>query len=102
MLQADVSVDGDLACRIYDSCESVAVVGETTAMQSGLVRAGRLEDRGIVTQRLITLYLVHDWSPLCTTFPAVRTRDACSPARVERQGGVSKVMHPDLPHLVIV
>lgn len=38
VLQADVTVDGDLACRIYDSCKSVAIVGETTAMQSGLVR----------------------------------------------------------------
>lgn len=37
MLQADVSIDADLACRIYDSCKSVAIVGETTAMQSGLV-----------------------------------------------------------------
>jgi len=38
VLQADVAIDGDLACRIYDSCKSVAIVGETTAMQSGLVR----------------------------------------------------------------
>lgn len=37
MLQADVSIDADLACRIYESCKSVAIVGETTAMQSGLV-----------------------------------------------------------------
>lgn len=37
MLQSDVIVDGDLACRIYESCASVAIVGETTAMQSGLV-----------------------------------------------------------------
>ena len=37
VLQADVSIDADLACRIYDSCKSVAIVGETTAMQSGLV-----------------------------------------------------------------
>ncbi|CAN0151606.1 unnamed protein product [Ascophyllum nodosum] len=36
VLQADVIVDGDLACRIYESCRSVAIVGETTAMQSGL------------------------------------------------------------------
>eukprot|EP00752_Nemacystus_decipiens_P018263 g16386.t1 len=36
VLQADVSIDADLACRIYDSCKSVAIVGETTAMQSGL------------------------------------------------------------------
>lgn len=36
VLQADVVVDGDSACRIYDSCKSVAIVGETTAMQSGL------------------------------------------------------------------
>lgn len=38
VLQADVSIDAGLACRIYDSCKSVAIVGETTAMQSGLVR----------------------------------------------------------------
>lgn len=37
VLQSDVVVDGDLACRIYDSCKNVAIVGETTAMQSGLV-----------------------------------------------------------------
>ncbi|CAN0439470.1 unnamed protein product, partial [Ectocarpus sp. 12 AP-2014] len=37
VLQLDVNVDGDMACRIYDSCKSIAVVGETTAMQSGLV-----------------------------------------------------------------
>lgn len=37
VLQADVTIGGDLACRIYDSCKSVAIVGETTAMQSGLV-----------------------------------------------------------------
>eukprot|EP00904_Undaria_pinnatifida_P006553 jgi/Undpi1/3027/HiC_scaffold_14.g06404.m1 len=36
VLQADVVIDGDTACRIYDSCKSVAIVGETTAMQSGL------------------------------------------------------------------
>ena len=37
VLQADVNVEADLACRIYDSCKNVAIVGETTAMQSGLV-----------------------------------------------------------------
>ncbi|CAM9988473.1 unnamed protein product [Ectocarpus sp. 6 AP-2014] len=36
VLQLDVNVDGDMACRIYESCKSIAVVGETTAMQSGL------------------------------------------------------------------
>lgn len=36
MLQSDVMVDADTACRIYESCKSVAIVGETTAMQSGL------------------------------------------------------------------
>ncbi|CAM9586436.1 unnamed protein product [Sphacelaria rigidula] len=36
VLQADVDVAADLACRIYDSCKNVAIVGETTAMQSGL------------------------------------------------------------------
>ncbi|CAM9851491.1 unnamed protein product [Pylaiella littoralis] len=36
VLQADVTVDADLACKIYESCKSVAIVGETTAMQSGL------------------------------------------------------------------
>ncbi|CAM9981520.1 unnamed protein product, partial [Hapterophycus canaliculatus] len=36
VLQLDVTVDADLACRIYDSCKSIAIVGETTAMQSGL------------------------------------------------------------------
>lgn len=39
VLQADVVIDADLACRIYESCKSVAIVGEMTAMQSGLVCA---------------------------------------------------------------
>ncbi|CAM9113535.1 unnamed protein product [Choristocarpus tenellus] len=36
VLQADVRVDPAYACRIYNSCKRVAIVGETTAMQSGL------------------------------------------------------------------
>lgn len=47
VLQADVLVDSSLACSIYDSCRSVAIVGETTAMQSGLVRHV-LEESGVL------------------------------------------------------
>ncbi|CAN0219108.1 unnamed protein product [Discosporangium mesarthrocarpum] len=36
VLQADVRLDPAYVCEVYDSCKSVAIVGETTAMQSGL------------------------------------------------------------------
>ena len=36
--QAETDIDGDSACRLYDSCKSVAVVGETIVRQSGFVR----------------------------------------------------------------